>query len=389
MTLQAKLLGILGIRKRPEMKPNPPTADSSLGDYPDQRVQKARAIAAKNKMTLLILLALVLIAGALFGLRTVSLGLRGLRVTPDDPNLYKTVKTSTGKSSMVSSVEAEINNNNLNGQSANPDVNYIARKWNYKPVGQLPSKKLLDTAQLKTTLPIPVQAIKKDSSVATPSKVRIAARKHYPKRQQSRDVALNDDPFNTVHVTSAESVTASESRPSATPSVVSSSKEVDGVRYIPAAVYGKQMIRTGGKVRFRTTEAVTFQSVYIPRNTILTAVAYLGSGRIQFQVPARMIAGQKLPVDLMCVDTDYQTGITYNYDYVNDNMRQVGGSTVNDAVSSASTYIPYSSALGVVGSLGSSAARGIANAVTSGSRQRSIQQVEIQDGYQVFFKSTK
>ncbi|RAI73197.1 hypothetical protein HMF3257_38085 [Spirosoma telluris] len=53
-----------------------------------------------------------------------------------------------------------------------------------------------------------------------------------------------------------------------------------------------------------------------------------------------MIAGQKLPVDLMCVDTDYQTGITYNYDYVNDNMRQVGGTTVNDAVSSATTYIP-------------------------------------------------
>ncbi|WP_408641519.1 hypothetical protein [Spirosoma telluris] len=45
-------------------------------------------------------------------------------------------------------------------------------------------------------------------------------------------------------------------------------------------------MRTGGKVRFRTTEAVTFLCVYIPRNTILTAVAYLGSGRIQFQVPA-------------------------------------------------------------------------------------------------------
>ncbi|WP_158552676.1 conjugative transposon protein TraM [Spirosoma telluris] len=389
MTLQAKLIDILGIRKQPEMPLNPPTTESPLTDSPDQRVQKARAIAAKNKMTLLVLLALVLIAGALFGLRTVSLGLRGLRVVPNDPNLYKTVKTRLEKSSIVSSVEAEINNNNLNGQTANPDVNYIARKWNYKPIGQLQSKKLLDTGRQQTTLPIPVQVVRTDAPVATPSKARSVVQKHQLKRQRSRDVAGEGDPFNTVRVTLTESVTASTPRPSASPSVVSSSNDVDGIRYIPAAVYGKQLIRTGGKVRFRTTEAVTFLCVYIPRNTILTAVAYLGSGRIQFQVPARMIAGQKLPVDLMCVDTDYQTGITYNYDYVNDNMRQVGGTTVNDAVSSATTYIPYGSALGVVGSIGSSAARGIANAVTAGSRQRSIQQVEIQDGYQVFFKSTK
>ncbi|MVM42149.1 hypothetical protein GO730_38175 [Spirosoma sp. HMF3257] len=140
-------------------------------------------------MTLLVLLALVLIAGALFGLRTVSLGLRGLRVVPNDPNLYKTVKTRLEKSSIVSSVEAEINNNNLNGQTANPDVNYIARKWNYKPIGQLQSKKLLDTGRQQTTLPIPVQVVRTDAPVATPSKARSVVQKHQLKRQRSRDVA--------------------------------------------------------------------------------------------------------------------------------------------------------------------------------------------------------
>ena len=251
-------------------------------------------------------------------------------------------------------------------------------------------KRLLDTGNVKTTIPVALSAVTAPTVKVAPPKERVIVRTVRPRSKQSK-IQQPDDPFNTVHVGTDEAVAQAVLAPTAAPSMatVSTSREAEGSRYIPAVVYGKQSIRSGGKARFRTTEAVTFQKVYIPRNTILTAVAYLGAGRIQFQVPARIIAGQKLPVDLMCVDKDYQTGITYNYDYIDDNMRQVGGSTVNSTADAATSLLPYGSALGVAGNIGSSAVRGITNAITSGKRQRSTVQVEIQDGYQVFFKSTK
>ena len=388
MNVTTKLTDILGLRKQPENATTVPNENTGMVSATSQRV---KSIASKNKTAVLATAAVVLIAGALFGLRQVSTGLRGLRVTPADPNLYKTVKTTVGKSSMVSSMEAEINNNSLSGKGPSTEVSMIAQKWKYQPLGSIPAKKLLDTGKVKATIPLALSSVAAPPAppVDTPRE-RIVVRTVYPKSQRKQKQAEVYDPFNTVRIGESAPVTEVAARPAAVPpAATAATKEADGVRFIPAVVYGKQSIRTASKVRFRTTETVTFQGVYIPRNTILTAIAYLGSGRIQFQVPARIVAGQKLPVDLMCVDKDYQTGITYNYDYVDDNMRQVGGSTVNDAVNGAASYLPYGSALGVAGSIGSSAVRGITNAVTSGKRQRTMQQVEIQDGYQVFFKSTK
>ena len=386
MNVTAKITDIFGLRKQPENASSVPDENTGTASATSQRIQ---SIATKNKTTLLATAAVVLIAGALFALRQVSTNLRGMRITPSDPNLYKTVKTNIGKSSMVSSMETEINNNSLSGKGPSTEVSMVAQKWNYKPVGSIPAKKLLDTSKVNATIPVALSSVTAPptSSLAAP-KERIVVRNVYLKSKRKEKQAEVYDPFNTVRVSESE---PSTTRNAAAPSVVtaSSAKEVEGVRFIPAVVYGKQSVRTGSKARFRTTESVTFQGVYIPRNTILTAITYLGSGRIQFQVPTYVVAGQKLPVDLMCVDKDYQSGITYNYDYVDDNMRQVSGSTVNDAVNGATSYLPYGSALGVAGAIGSSAVRGITNAVTSGKRQRSMQQVEIQDGYQVFFKSTK
>ena len=352
-------------------------------------VGKSAAVASKNKIVLLSLISVTVIGGSLVGLRQYSTQIRGMRVTPGDPHLDRTVKTSVGKSSMVSSVEAEISNQNLNSHEVNPEVSLIAKRFNYKPVGSLQPKKLIDTAKVKATIPVPLSAV--TAPPVGPVKERIVYRAAPSKGRRHKVVTENkadNDPFNTVSVGQSEAVAIT---PTAAPSAVTPGrKEAESARFIPAAVYGKQTVRTGGKVRFRTLEAVTFQGVYIPRNTVLTAISYLGSGRIQFQVPAQIVAGQKLPSDLMCVDKDYQTGIAFNYDYVDDNMRQVGGSTVNDAVSTSSSYLGYGgTALGVAGQLGSTAIRGITNAVTSGKRQRSLNQIELQDGYQVYFKSTK
>lgn len=378
-SISEKLQQLLGARNQP-VNTSAPASSNGTG--------KSVAASSKNKIVLLSVLSVVAIGGVLVGLRQYSTQLRSMRVTPGDPHLDRTVRTTMTKSSIVSSVEAEISNQNLNGANVNPEISYVAKKFNYKPIGLSQPKKLVDTSRVKSTVPIPIALVTAPPAVIAPVRQRVVNRAVVSKPRRKRETAENpSDPFNTVSIGEVEAVTTAQTVAS---SNTSSRKEVETTRFIPAAVYGKQMIRTGGKVRFRTLEAVTFQGVYIPRNTVLTAVSYLGSGRIQFQVPAQIVAGQKLPSDLMCVDKDYQTGITYNYDYIDDNMRQVGSSTVNDAVSSSSNYLNYSgSALGVAGQLGSTAIRGITNAVTSGKRQRSTNQVELQDGYQVFFKSTK
>ena len=383
-TLSEKFQQVLGARKQPVSATTAVPSASSGGS-----TGKSAAASSKNKIVMLSVVSVVVIGGTLVGLRQYSTQLRGMRVTPGDPHLDRTVRTSVSKSSMVSSFEAEINNQNLNGEDANPEISYVAKKWNYKPIGTLQPKKLADTSKVKATIPVSVSAVTAPPVAIMPVKERIIYKTVAAKTRRQKEIPeIHGDPFNTVSIGQTEAVATAQTVAGST--VTSSRREVETTRFIPAAVYGKQTVRSGGKVRFRTLEAVTFQGVYIPRNTVLTAVSYLGSGRIQFQVPAQIVAGQKLPSDLMCVDKDYQTGITYNYDYIDDNMRQVGGSTVNDAVSSSSSYLNYSgSAFGVAGQLGSTAIRGITNAVTSGKRQRSTNQVELQDGYQVFFKSTK
>ena len=137
MNVTAKITDIFGLRKQPENASSVFNDNTGTVSATSQRIQ---SIAAKNKTTLLATAAVVLIAGALFTLRQVSTGLRGMRITPYDPNLYKTVKTNVGKSSMVSSMETEINNNSLSGKGPSTEVSMVAQKWNYKPVGRYQPK---------------------------------------------------------------------------------------------------------------------------------------------------------------------------------------------------------------------------------------------------------
>ena len=100
MNITAKLTTILGLRKQPQFSP---TGSGNAGGAASVSVQKVRGMAANNKLTIWVILAVLLIAGSLYGLRQVSTNLRGMRITPNDPNLYKTVKTSVGKASLVTS----------------------------------------------------------------------------------------------------------------------------------------------------------------------------------------------------------------------------------------------------------------------------------------------
>ncbi|GAB3283800.1 hypothetical protein GCM10027347_60550 [Larkinella harenae] len=372
--MKNNLLALLGLHKPPHKGPASPPPDEKEDSSPILPVPSTQ-----NKLPQIMGISLLVIFGLLYGLRHITSSLRKNRITPGDPNLTKTVKTNAGKSSLIASIEEEINEKNLNGESVTDDVHLIAKRFQYKPLGQSRRQPLVAEPPKDPVLLPPSGA-----SPITPAPVRAGAaftKKRVRKKGYSptptEQISPPEDPFNTLRVVKTsitESVAASPS---------------GDHRYIPAVAYGKQAVRTRGKVRFRTTEAVTFAGVYIPRNTILTAIAYLGNGRMQFQVPSRLVAGQLLPVDLMCVDRDYQTGVAYQHDEIDDNIRQVGRTTVNEAVADASSLLQYSSAFGVVGAISGTAARGIAQAVTQGKRQKQLSQVDLQDGYPVFFKSTK
>lgn len=358
--LLSKLNRVLGIR------PQPAAPAPGLGK---------KGMSTNNKYALIAVGVLASIGLALAGLRTVTSGLQSQRVTPGDPNLNRTVSTKEGKSSVVDSYESEINEKNLNGDNVSASVKYQSGKWKYRPSGRETARSIADTSQSVKTPVVPVAALapKKEKPKVVQKIVYVSPRK---KKVEVR----NEDPFNTVHVGTTAAFETSPTAPA-----VDNSADVESVRMIPACVYGNQTLRSGGKARFRVTETVRFQGVHIPRNTIFTATAYVGSGRMQFMVPAQVVAGQRLPVDLLCVDADMQAGITYNYDYVEDNMRQVGSSTTNDVADEVTRTLPY----GSVARVGATAVRGLTQAVTMGKRQKSTAQVLIQDGYRVFFKSSK
>ena len=351
---------VLGIRPQPA---TPPPAPGKGG------------MNANNKYALIAVGILASIGLALAGLRSVTSGMQSHRVTPGDPNLNRTVSTKEGKSSLVDSYESEINEKNLNGDNVSASVKYQSGKWNYRHSGRETARSIVDTTHSMKLPVVPIVATAPKSE-----KVKVVQKIVYVSPRKKKVELRNDDPFNTVHV---ESTAAFE--PSPTAPAVDNSADVESVRMVPACVYGNQTLRSGGKARFRVTETVRFQGVHIPRNTIFTATAYVGSGRMQFMVPAQIVAGQRLPVDLLCVDADMQAGITYNYDYVEDNMRQVGSSTTNDVADEVTRTLPY----GSVARVGATAVRGITQAVTMGKRQTSTAQVQIQDGYKVFFKSSK
>ncbi len=299
---------------------------------------------------------------------------------------------------MLNSLESEFSRQKLESDSVPEDISLIAKKWDYKPQGNEKRTKLAQPVpvvapQSPPTPPTPQPAVSSVPVVVNPAPV-VHSSKHLGKHRgkekptQRDELASIDDPFNTVHASStgiggSSAVTAASASLAAPSSRQSATSDV---RYIPAVIYGNQKIRTGGKARFRVTEAVTFMGIHIPRNTILSAIAYLGAGRLQFQMPAPMVAGQWLPVDLMCLDKDYTMGITFNYDVVEDNIRQTSGNTASEVANAATSAMSYG---GVVGQIGSSAIRGVASAFTNGKRQRTISEVEILDGYHVFFKSTK
>lgn len=364
--LLGKLNNVLGI------KPQPAAIPPSGGNKP--------GLSANNRYALIAVGVLATIGMALAGLRTVTSSLHTQKITPGDPNLNRTVTMKESKSSVVDSYESEINERNLEGDNVSGSVKYQAKKWNYRPSGPGAPRNIVDTSQPAKLPAVPVVA---PAAAAEPVKSKVVVRTVYvkPKQRKAKTVA-NDDPFNTVHL---EPAAASSTSPTVAAAPNVDNSDAESVRMIPAVVYGNQNLRTGGKARFRVTQTVRFMGVHIPRNTIFTATSYVGSGRLQFMIPAQAVAGQQLPVDLLCLDSDGQSGIAFNFDYVEDNMRQVGGSTTRDVADELSRSLPY----GTAARVGATAVRGLTDAITGGKRLKSMNQVQIQDGYKVFFKSSK
>lgn len=336
-----------------------------------------------KKMIIIGSLVLIFLFGTMFITRLYHQRYNPVQVAPNDPNLYKTVKTDQKRSpSILASVEEDLSKKKLDAHDTlADDVKLIAKKFSIHPTGDPHQAKLSQQAPTaepkKVFTPAPIIPPVQPSPRPTYTHHSVRGERGKTVATSSTSVAsaqTEDETFNTIRLSPSSTVSATTREGSSE------------TAYIPAAIYGNQRIRSGGKARFRTTEAVTFRGVFIPRNTILSTVVFLGNGRIQFQAPAPIIAGQRLPVDLMCVDKDFSTGISYNYDVIDDNVRQVSGSTASNAASTASSVLRYGSP---VAAIATDAVRGIASGVIAGKRQKSVNQVEILDGYQVFFKSTK
>ena len=180
-----------------------------------------------------------------------------------------------------------------------------------------------------------------------------------------------DDYFNTVKADNkAEN---SKEQPA---------KPQSNEHYVTGVVNGNQLIRNGKRVSFRITEATTINGSYVPRNTLVTGLAYLGSNRVTFEIASIKINNQTTPLKLKTLDQDMVEGLAFDGDNpIRNDVRQGTTQALDDISNQALSYIPYAG----IAYAGKSLGRGLSRALSSGTNRKKAQEIMLEDGYKVFF----
>jgi Conjugative transposon, TraM len=180
-----------------------------------------------------------------------------------------------------------------------------------------------------------------------------------------------DDYFNTVKADNKN--VYSKEQPA---------KPQSNEHYVTGVVNGNQLIKNGKRVSFRITEATTINGNYVPRNTLVTGLAYLGSNRVTFEIASIKINNQTTPLKLKTLDQDMVEGLAFDGDNpIRNDVRQGTTQALDDISNQALSYIPYAG----IAYAGKSLGRGLSRALSSGTNRKKAQEIMLEDGYKVFF----
>lgn len=180
-----------------------------------------------------------------------------------------------------------------------------------------------------------------------------------------------DDYFNTVK---SDNKKAGSKEQPAKPQI--------NEHYVTGVVNGNQLIQNGKRVSFRITEATTINGNYVPRNTLVTGLAYLGSNRVTFEIASIKINNQTTPLKLKTLDQDMVEGLAFDGDNpIRNDVRQGTTQALDDISNQALSYIPYAG----IAYAGKSLGRGLSRALSSGTNRKKAQEIMLEDGYKVFF----
>ncbi len=180
-----------------------------------------------------------------------------------------------------------------------------------------------------------------------------------------------DDYFNTVKADSKNG--NAKDQPA---------KPQSNEHYVTGVVNGNQLIKNGKRVSFRITEATTINGNFVPRNTLITGLAYLGNNRVTFEISSIKINNQTTPLKLKTLDQDMVEGLAFDGDNpIRNDVRQGTTQAIDDISNEALNYIPYAG----IAYAGKSLGRGLSRALSSGSNRKKAQEIMLEDGYKVFF----
>ena len=168
-----------------------------------------------------------------------------------------------------------------------------------------------------------------------------------------------------------------------TPKLAISENKKDKSQYIAGVVNGKQLITNGKRVSFRILEPTRILGFEVPKNTLVSGLAFLGSGRVTFQISSIHVSNQTLPIQFKTLDQDLVEGLAYEGDNpVRNDIRQGTTQAMEDVTNSAISYIPQYAGVAYAGR---SLARGISRAVGTGTNRKKSQEIWLEDGYKIFF----
>lgn len=204
-----------------------------------------------------------------------------------------------------------------------------------------------------------------------------------------KEVAKEGDVFNTHRVSADEASSYNRNFADRNPTTTLTNSPAPNERntrkkrvFIGGVVHGTQTVHSGQSVRFRLIEDASIEGIFVPKHTLISALAYLSGSRVTFQVSAVQLENQTLPVKLITYDQDMNIGLAYDSDNpIQSQTRSETEGAVDQGVNDALSYVPYAGALNT----GKNLARGVARAVSRGGNQKKRQEIALLDGYKVYF----
>lgn len=147
---------------------------------------------------------------------------------------------------------------------------------------------------------------------------------------------------------------------------------------IKCKVDGNHDVKVGGQIRFRTTQAFTYNNITFPRNTIFNGKVAFGNERMFVVVDKIPYNKGYIPINLQLHDADMEKGIYAPVSKVNE--QGIDGATdgLSSVLQMASTGMPVANAAsGLIGQTAGGLLR---------TASRGEQKVSVGDSFEVFFQ---